>query len=104
MFIENSMKMPVTNNLMQYGIQNKVNEYLLNKAELDFRETIKEIVEEYPKTKQQRKENQKSYFNMLRDLQSKTSHESKRSNVQKTIVCNFDDKNGMSWHMEDGKE
>jgi hypothetical protein len=58
--------MPVTKNLHEFGIQNKVKEFLLNKAELDFRETIKEIVEEYPKTKQQRKENQKSYFNMIR--------------------------------------
>lgn len=63
---EEFKSMPVSKNLLEFGIQNKVNENLLNKAELDFRKTLKEIVEEYPETQKQRKENQKSYFNMLR--------------------------------------
>lgn len=47
---EEFKSMPVSKNLLEFGIQNKVNENLLNKAELDFRKTLKEIVEEYPET------------------------------------------------------
>ena len=39
--------LPTKKNLIKYGVQN-VEEILLNQTELDFRETIKEVVQDYP--------------------------------------------------------
>jgi len=79
-------QMPVTKNLLDFGIQNKANDILLNKTELDFRETIKEIVKDYPSTKLQRRENQKSYINFLRAQQTKSAAHEKRNKQYKSVI------------------
>ena len=58
--------LPLMKNLHEFGIQNQVNDLLLNKNEVDFRDTIREIVKDYPYTRLQKNENQKSQMNLIR--------------------------------------
>jgi len=44
---------PMIRNLQSYGLQDKADVILLNKNEIDFRETIREIVEDYPSVRNQ---------------------------------------------------
>jgi len=58
--------LPLMKNLHEFGIHNQVNDLLLNKNEVDFRDTIREIVKDYPYTRLQKNENQKSQMNLIR--------------------------------------
>ena len=58
--------MPAQKNLMAYGITDQVNNLLLNQTEIDFRETIKEVVHEYPQAKRQKNMVEKSQFNYMK--------------------------------------
>ena len=43
--------LPLMKNLQEYGIKNQVDDILLNKNEVDFRDTMWEIVRDYPYTR-----------------------------------------------------
>ena len=57
--------MPAIKNLHNYGISSKANSKLLNQNEIDLRQTIKEIVLDYPNTYLQKLENEKSCLNFM---------------------------------------
>ena len=54
---------PAHINIQSFGIENQVNMLLINKKEYDFRQTITEIIKEYPKTKDQKNLNKVSDMN-----------------------------------------
>lgn len=57
---------PLMKNLMEYGMQDKVPQILLNQNQVDFRDTIGEIVKDFPFSKVQQIENKKSQMNLFR--------------------------------------
>ena len=57
---------PLMKNLMEYGMQDKVPQILLNQNQVDFRDTIGEIVKDFPFSKIQQIENKKSQMNLFR--------------------------------------
>lgn len=58
--------MPLQQNLLEYGMRDKVPDILLNQNQVDFRDTIGEIVKDYPFSKVQQQENEKSHMNLYR--------------------------------------
>lgn len=86
--------MPAQKNLIAYGINGQVNNLLLNQTELDFRETIKEVVHEYPQTKRQKNMVEKSQFNYMKLQQKRIGEMSSRGPADgkyKTIEVSLDD-------------